>query len=285
MLYTALRSFHAVASHGGFSSAARALNISQPTLSSQVKGLEDRYDVELFSRIGREVRLTPAGTELFRTTLRLTQNESEAEEMLNSFKGLHSGSLRIAAIGPFHATDMIVAFKLHHPKINISIQLGNSQSSFERLLAYEADVGLIAEVNDDPRVVTLPYSSHNVVVFTNSDHPFYVRDSISIHELKDQKVVRREIGSTTRVAIERALQEHNVRIDVVLEIGSREGIWKSVEQGLGIGFVADFEFIPHPNLRAIPIHDAVISTQYFLAYLKERQSSRLIRAFCEVSQT
>ncbi|MDG1787115.1 MAG: LysR family transcriptional regulator, partial [Paracoccaceae bacterium] len=41
MLYTALRSFHAVASHGGFSSAARALNISQPTLSSQVKSLED----------------------------------------------------------------------------------------------------------------------------------------------------------------------------------------------------------------------------------------------------
>ena len=285
MLSTALRSFHSVAQHGGFSAAARVLNISQPTLSTQVKALETRYDVELFSRIGRAIQLTPAGTELFRTTLRLMQNEAEAEELLNSFKGLHSGSLRIAAVGPFHATDMIVAFKLRHPKINISIQLGNSRSSFERLLAYEADVGLIAEVNDDPRVVALPYSSHNVVVFTNSDHPFYVRDSISIHELKDQKVVRREMGSTTRVAIERALQEHNVWIDVVLEIGSREGIWKSVEQGLGIGFVADFEFVPHPNLRAIPIHDAVISTQYFLAYLKERQSSRLIRAFCEVSQT
>ena len=285
MLSTALRSFHSVAQHGGFSAAARVLNISQPTLSTQVKALETRYDVELFNRIGRAIQLTPAGTQLFRTTLRLMQNEAEAEELLNSFKGLHSGSLRIAAVGPFHATDMIVAFKLRHPKINISIQLGNSRSSFERLLAYEADVGLIAEVNDDPRVVALPYSSHNVVVFTNSDHPFYVRDSISIHELKDQKVVRREMGSTTRVAIERALQEHNVWIDVVLEIGSREGIWKSVEQGLGIGFVADFEFVPHPNLRAIPIHDAVISTQYFLAYLKERQSSRLIRAFCEVSQT
>ena len=67
MLYTALRSFHAVASHSGFSSAARALNISQPTLSSQVKGLEIRYDVELFSRIGREVRLTPAGQNLYQT--------------------------------------------------------------------------------------------------------------------------------------------------------------------------------------------------------------------------
>jgi len=70
-----------------------------------------------------------------------------------------------------------------------------------------------------------------------------------------------------------------------LDIGSREGIWKAVEQGLGIGFVADFEFVPHPNLRAVPIHDANISTKYFLAYLKERQLSRLIGAFCEIAQS
>lgn len=284
MLSTALRSFHAVAHYGGFSAAARALNISQPTLSTQVKALETRYDVELFSRIGRRINLTPAGTELYQTTLRWTQNESEAEDLLNSFKGLHSGSLRIAAVGPFHATDMIVAFKLRYPKIDISIQFGNSRQSFERLLAYEADVGLIAEVNADPRVVTLPYSSHDVVVFMNSEHPFFDRDSISIRELQDQKVVQRETGSTTRTAMEHALREHNVTIDVVLDIGSREGIWKAVEQGLGIGFVADFEFVPHPNLRAIPVQDADISTQYYLAYLKERQSSRLIGAFCEVTQ-
>jgi aminoethylphosphonate catabolism LysR family transcriptional regulator len=285
MLTTALRSFHAVALHSGFSAAARAMNISQPTLSTQVKALEKRYDVELFSRIGRDVHLTPAGQELFRTTLRLMQNESEAEDLLNSFKGLEAGSLRIAAVGPFHATDMMVDFKLRYPKINISIQFGNSQRSFERLLAYGADVGLIAEVNADPRVVTLPYSSHEVVVFANSDHPFFDRESISIHELKDQKVVQREIGSTTRIAMERALQEHDVSIDVVLEIGSREGIWKAVEQGLGIGFVADFEFVPHPNLRSIVIQDADINTQYFLAYLKEREMSRLISAFCEVTLT
>lgn len=285
MLTTALRSFHAVALHSGFSAAARAMNISQPTLSTQVGALEKRYDVELFSRIGRDIHLTPAGQELFQTTLRLMQNETEAEDLLNSFKGLQSGSLRIVAVGPFHATDMMVDFKLRYPKINISIQFGNSQHSFERLLAYGADVGLIAEVNADPRVVTLPYSSHEVVVFVNSDHPFFDRECISIHELKGQKVVQREIGSTTRIAMERALQDHDVSIDVVLEVGSREGIWKAVEQGLGIGFVADFEFVPHPNLRAVSIQDADINTQYFLAYLKEREMSRLIGAFCEVTLT
>ena len=285
MLYTSLRSFHAVALHGGFSAAARAMNISQPTLSTQVKALETRYDVELFSRIGRDVHLTLAGQELFRTTMRLRQNEAEAEDLLKSFQGLQSGSLRIAAVGPFHATDMMVDFKLRYPKIDISIQFGNSQRSFERLLSYEADVGLIAEVNADPRVVTLPYSSHEVVVFANSDHPFFERECISIQELEGQRVVQREIGSTTRNAMERALQDHDVSIDVVLEIGSREGIWKAVEQGLGLGFVADFEFVPHPNLRAIPIQDTDIITQYFLAYLKEREMSRLIVAFCDVTFT
>ena len=177
----------------------------------------------------------------------------------------------------------MVDFKLRYPEIDISVQFGNSQRSFERLLSYEADVGLIAEVNSDPRVVTLPYSSHEVVVFVNSEHPFFERECISIQELEGQRVVQREIGSTTRNAMERALIDHDVSIDAVLEIGSREGIWKAVEQGLGLGFVADFEFVPHPNLRAIPIQDTDIITKYFLAYLKEREMSRLIVAFCDVA--
>ena len=284
MLYTSLRSFHAVASHGGFSSAARALNISQPTLSTQVKALEMQYNIELFSRSGRKVMLTPAGVELYKATVRLHQSEAEAENLLRSFKGLQTGSLRIAAVGPFHATDMIVAFKAAYPKIDIIVEFGNSSRSFDRLLSYEADVGLIAEVHPDTRVLTLPYSTHEVVVFANAQHPFFERDSISIKELRTQRVVQREFGSTTRTAMEKALKDNNVEIDVVLEIGSREGIWKAVEQGLGIGFVADFEFVPHPNLRAIPIKDALISTQYFLAFLRERENSHLIQAFCEVAR-
>jgi aminoethylphosphonate catabolism LysR family transcriptional regulator len=284
MLYTSLRSFHAVASHGGFSSAARALNISQPTLSTQVKALEMQYNIELFSRSGRKVMLTPAGVELYKTTVRLHQSEAEAENLLGSFKGLQTGSLRIAAVGPFHATDMIVAFKAAYPKIDIIVEFGNSSRSFDRLLSYEADVGLIAEVHPDTRVLALPYSTHEVVVFANAQHPFFERDSISIKELQKARVVQREFGSTTRTAMEKALTDNNVEIDVVLEIGSREGIWKAVEQGLGIGFVADFEFVPHPNLRAIPIKDALISTQYFLAFLRERENAHLIQAFCKVAR-
>jgi DNA-binding transcriptional LysR family regulator len=144
-------------------------------------------------------------------------------------------------------------------------------------------VGLIAEVNTDPRVTTRQYSEHEVVVFVSRNHPFFHRESISIHELNGQPIIRREQGSTTRMAVERALSSNNVKVESVLDIGSREGVWKAVEQGLGIGFVADFEFIPHPRLKIVHINDTEIRTKYYIAYLSERKDSRLIKSFVEIA--
>ena len=129
----------------------------------------------------------------------------------------------------------------------------------ERLLSYQANVRIIAEVNADPRVLTLPCISYEVVVFVNVQRPSFECDSAWIQDLNNQKVVQCEVGSTKRTAMKKALQDHQVSIDVVLGIGSREGIWKAVEQGLGIGFLTDFEFAQHPNLRAIPIKGAGVN--------------------------
>ena len=74
-------------------------------------------------------------------------------------------------------------------------------------------------------------------------------------------------------------------IDPVVEIGSREAVWKAVEQGMGIGVVADFEFVPHPRLRMVKISDVEITTNYHIAYLKERRDSRLIRTLIGIAQT
>lgn len=62
--YSQLRAFHAVASHGGFTRAAAALHVTQPTLSGQVKALEEAYGVRLFDRRGRKVFPTELGRSL-----------------------------------------------------------------------------------------------------------------------------------------------------------------------------------------------------------------------------
>lgn len=280
---TQIRSFHAVAAHGGFTAASKVLNVGQPTLTTQVRALEESYGVELFHRIGRKVVLTEAGKELHELTLRIARLEVETHDLLQAHKGLTAGHLRIAAVGPFHAVDMISAFKQAYPDVEISVLLGNSQQTFERLLRYQADVGVTARVDPDDRVEMTPYSTHSVVIFVNADHHFFDRETISIRELRNERVVLREKGSTTRMAFEAALRRAKVEIDPVLEIGSREGVWKAVERGLGIGVVADFEFVFHPRLKTVAFDDVSIKTEYFLAYLRDRRESRLIRAFCEIA--
>ncbi|MDH3666162.1 MAG: LysR substrate-binding domain-containing protein [Paracoccaceae bacterium] len=279
-----LRSFHTAAELGGFTAAAKALRISQPTVTTQVRALEAEYGVELFTRLGRHVQLTQSGAELFEITKRMTLHEAEAREYLRAQSGRLTGHLRLAAVGPFHATDVLVALKTQHPDVKVSVLLGNSQLTLQRLLEYDADVAMIAHFDDDPRVEMTPYSHHQVVVFVNAEHRWFDRKSIRIAELQDEDFILREEGSTTRLAFEQALVKAQVQINRVVEIGSREAVWKAVEQGLGIGAVADFEFVPHPRLKTVEISDVEITTNYRIAYLKERRNSRLVQTLVKIAR-
>jgi hypothetical protein len=102
-----------------------------------------------------------------------------------------------------------------------------------------------------------------------------------LRELADQPFVLRERGSTTRRAFEAAMQAEGLKVTPVFEIERREGVWKAVERGLGISVVADFEFVLHPNLRALELSDHIIRTQYFIAHHRDRAHSPIIKAFLE----
>ena len=97
MNHAQLRAFHAVASEGSFTRAAVALHVTQPTLSGQVKALEESFGVRLFDRRGRKVMPTELGRELLDLTRRLFGLEAEAEHLLSAARGLSKGHLRIGA--------------------------------------------------------------------------------------------------------------------------------------------------------------------------------------------
>jgi LysR family transcriptional regulator, low CO2-responsive transcriptional regulator len=282
MGFTHLRTFHAVAECGGFTKAAKALNIGQPTITTQIKELEQRYGVELFLRQGRRIELTEAGHSLIGVTRRIMQLRDEAHELLSSHGRLRTGHLRLAAVGPFHATEMVAAFKNMYPALEISMIFGNSDQTLTRLLELEADVAVLAHLVDDPRVETLFFRTHEVVVFVNADHSWFGRKTVGLAELEGQPFVLREKGSTTRLAFERAMAAAGIGINQILEIGSREGVWKAVELGIGIGVVADFEFVDHPRLHPIRISEKGVQTEYRIAWLRDRNNSPKIQAFIDV---
>ncbi|WP_293796166.1 LysR substrate-binding domain-containing protein [uncultured Bosea sp.] len=282
MRYTQLRSFHLVASSGGFNAAADAFHISQPTLTAQVGALEEEFGVELFVKRGRRRELSNTGRQLLAITTRLFAEEAEVLAFLSETRELRTGRLSISAVGPFHVTEMLAAFNQAYPEIELAVKLGNSAEVLDDLASYRCDVAVLAYIDEDDRLLTIPYRRHPVAVFVRRDHRFGACDSIRLAELEGEPMIVREQGSTTRRAFEEALAGTGTKPRLVMEIGSREAIREAVIHGLGISYVSEAEFVPDENLKLVRIEGAEVYTYAHVVVLKQRESSRIIKAFLDV---
>ena len=279
MRLTQLRSFYAVARMGSFTRAAELLHVSQPTVTTQVGLLESRYDVQLFHRHGRSVKLTELGEQLMQLAQQVFSLEADAVHLLGDAGELRSGHLRVAAVGPYHVTKMLADFNQRYQGIKVSVSTGNSQDVLDRLLDYRADVGVLAQLVSDSRFLSVPFSRHPVVIFTSSGHRFARRRNIRMADLQGERMILREQGSTTRKALELALHTAGVQTEVVMEISSREVIRETVVKGIGIAAVSLVEYVPGPGLHMVHISDADIHTHAHVLCLSERCEMRMVRAF------
>jgi aminoethylphosphonate catabolism LysR family transcriptional regulator len=281
MTLNQLRSFIAVARHNGFTAAARALKMSQTTITSQIQTLEDEHKVRLFERRGRRIELTQVGQELLQIARQMIDLEDDAAMMLKDSADLRSGTLKIGAVSPFHVIEMIEAFNAGYPDVYLSTTLGNSESVLRELGSYGCDVGILARDTDDDRYHVQHYASYPVMAFVHRDHRLAALKSIELADLAKEKLLMRERGSTTRRALEDGLSAIGASPRVAMEIGSREAIREAVIRGLGIGTVSESEYVPDPQLHPLPIAGAPVLTHIYVCCLRERRRSRIIAAFFE----
>jgi aminoethylphosphonate catabolism LysR family transcriptional regulator len=277
-----LRAFHAVACEGSFTRAARSLSVTQPTISAQVKELEELYGVKLFERIGRGIAITELGQALYDITRRQFGLETEAEQLLASARGLLRGQLRIGADAPYHIIPLLRPFSQRYPAIRLSLAFGNSHDVLDGLLERRSDVAVLADLQPDERLHAVPFRRNRLLLFVAHGHPWIARKGVRLRELEGQRVVLREHGSITRALFERALAEAGIALGDTLEIGSREGVREAVAAGLGIGAVFGSEFGHDQRLARVAIRDARIESTEFAACLAERLSMRVVRAFFDL---
>lgn len=283
------RTFVAVAHHGSLSAAARALNVSQPTVSSQISTLERQSRIELFHRRGYRMTLSGAGAKLLPVAQKLLALEAEAEYLLRDSGLLHQGELKIGAVGPFHVVEMVAAYRARHPGMQLSIRMGNSKQVLADLERYDTDVAVLAGLYDRPELFSREYARHAVILFVHAEHPFAQQhtkaETVPISALHNQQLLMREAGSTTRLALEAALREAGVKPCTDLEIGSREAIREAVARGLGIGAVSEAEYIADPRFRVLRMQGDPAFTTTYVYGMSERRDSLLVGSFFEAIQT
>jgi aminoethylphosphonate catabolism LysR family transcriptional regulator len=279
MNHAQLRAFHAVAEEGGFTRAAAALNVTQPTLSGQVSALEESYGVRLFERRGRGVELTEIGRGLQEITRRLFDLEQEAEQLLSAARGLRSGRLRVGADAPYHLIPLLAAFNREYPGIKLTLSFGNSERVLQELFNRRSDVAMLPDIPADVRLHAVAFRHERIGVFVDRSHPWAGRQSVRLQELTDQRLILREPGSVTRAIFERAMAAARVRPGATLEIGSREGVREAVAAGLGVGAVFESEFGNDDRLHFLKVRDAGLEATEYAACLADRRNAPVVSAF------
>lgn len=277
-----LRAFHAVATEGSFTKAAQLLNVTQPTLSGQVRALEERFGVRLFDRRRRRIEVTDIGRNLLDITFRMFSLELEAVQVLSAAHALKRGHLRIGADAPYHSVPFLSAFHRRYPDLRLSMTMGNTKSLLDDLLDQRCDVAIAANVKSDSRIFALPFRQDQFIAFVDRAHPWSRRRGVKLSELSSQRLLLREPTSNTRQTFDAAMARANIVLGEVLEIGSREAIKEAVAAGLGVGIIAQSELGDDLRLKALPFEGQQITSTEFVACLQERKGSPLVKAFLAV---
>jgi aminoethylphosphonate catabolism LysR family transcriptional regulator len=282
MNHAHLRAFHAVASEGSFTRAAARLHVTQPTLSGQVKALEETYGVRLFDRRGRRVAPTELGSALLDLTRRLFSLEDEAEQLLAATRGLRKGHLRVGADAPYHVTAALSAFTKRYPGVQLSLTVGNSAALARELFEHKIDVAVLANVAGGSRLHIKPLRRDRLVAFVARTHPWARRRRIDLADLADQRLVLREQGSATRQIFETEMARRGLALGEVLDMNSREAVRETVAAGLGIGVVSVSEFGRDPRIKALELAGGDLTMTEYIVCLAERRDLRLISAFLRI---
>ena len=231
-----LTSFLAVAREGSVSAAAQKLVVTQPSISAAVSALSKELGVELTERVGRGVGLTAAGN-AFRPYAAdvlglIEQGRRAAQEAADVSKR----SLRIVAVATaaeFVVPSLLRAFTKSHPEINLTLEVANRDSLFERVLEHEVDVAIAGRPPEDERIAGHSFLPNEIVLIAGPGDSLSSERPVRPEELGVRVWLMREPGSGTRQLVTGFLADHDLRPQT-LTLGSNGAIKEAVRLGLGL---------------------------------------------------
>jgi LysR family transcriptional activator of glutamate synthase operon len=235
-----------IARVNGFRRAADELDMSQATLSEQIKLLELELGVRLFERGGRNLALTPAGRVLLERAERVLGEVKAAQEEMLDFAQLDRGQLIVGTMtgnGPFWLPSFLAAFLRQHPHLELTLVERVSGVLLRLLERGDVHVACILVPTDDPGVpsdisIRLVYGRELVVVVA-PQHRFARRGSISLEEVAEERLILTSPEEAPRQVVDRAFHAHGLRPHVSFEADDPMTLIGLAAEGIGVGITGD----------------------------------------------
>lgn len=200
-----LRDLHylvALAEHGHFGQAAQACHVSQPTLSTQIKKLEDELGVVLIERSSRQLLFTDAGRRIARLARQVLATVEEMRAVAEEYADPEAGRLRLGVIptvAPYLLPLALPELRRRFPRLQIYLFEWQTAVLLERLPAGELDAALLALPIDPPHPLdTLPLFDEPFLAALPAGHPLARRPSLPLEAMRETDVLLLEDGHCLR---------------------------------------------------------------------------------------
>jgi len=281
-----LRIFVAVAERQHLTQAAAALRLTPSAVSSAVRALESRHDVQLFHRVGRGLELTEAGGVFLAEAQAILARVQAAEQVFADLGGLRRGSLSVHAsqtIASYWLPPLLLRFRERHPAIDVNLTIGNTRMVADAVLDGIADLGFVEGDIDEPRLTVRKVGEDRLVVVVRPYHPWAAVAVIPPERLQDGSWVMRERGSGTRSVFEAALADLGIemeRLRIALELPSNEAILSAVQSWPVAAALS--ELVTRPQLesgRLVALPVRLPPRAFSLLRHRERHRTRAAQVF------
>ena len=276
-----LYSFEAVVRLGGFTSASKELHITQPAVYMQVQQLQENIGAKIFNVNGKKITPTFIGNKIYETAVRainvVENSKLEIDQSLNP----DSGHLQIAVATTANSfvSRLLSKFKKEYPKMTFYIDVTNRHALLDNLKNNNADLVIMGEPPKNIPLISSAFMKNPLIVIVHPDNELLTKKKISIKDLNKETLLTREIGSGTRITIERFT---GLDFNSDIQINSNEAIVEAVQAGLGIGFVSKHSVslqLKNNIIKQLDVAPFPIIRQWHIVHHAEAELSPIARRF------
>ncbi|WP_162148543.1 LysR substrate-binding domain-containing protein [Asticcacaulis sp. AC402] len=274
-----LRTFYAIALDGSINQAARRMNVSQSTLSKQLKAFESRHKVTLFTGRTPPLKLTSRGEALLMQVQRVFAGLDEIDQALGEDVDSDQIYLRIGSDTPPLAARLAHDLKQVYHRLNLTLRIENARDTFENLRLGQTDMAIVMNPPVHAQFHYVPVMEDSLMAALPRDHPLASAEYFDIGDLAGETLLLRESSSRTRQALERMLLDQGVIPADQQEMNTRETIREGIALGMGVSFFFSLECPPDTRIVYRPIRSAlpIPAVAIYLLFPSEKRTQALMR--------
>ncbi|MBI3268449.1 MAG: LysR family transcriptional regulator [Planctomycetes bacterium] len=272
-----------------FSRAARAVLLSQPTVSEHVAALERTLGARLFDRLRKEVTPTQAGRVFYEYALRLLALQREAASAIDGLTGAVRGELILGGStipGVYLLPRWVKGFLEKFPAIEVTVRVGDTHHIADEVVEGRIEAAVVGSAIEDRRLKCQPVDRDELVLAVPSGHAWSRRAVVRPEELAGQPFILRERGSAQRETLESILRAHapgcleSLRIRCQVE--STEAVKEAIKAGLGVSILSSWALeteLKGKVFHALRLEGVDMHRELFLIHHLQRSLSPSCRHF------